>query len=92
MIISWLRKYFAVVFVVATLLGSMHHHNDLKQHNDCQICTIASSIADADTPVDFVYLTLLSLQSEATLTQLPEFTQQHVALQFHSRAPPQITL
>ena len=86
------QKYLSIVFLLASLMGSMHHHNDLQEHNDCQICTISSSIADADTPVDVKYLTLLCLQSEVTLSQLPEFFKQHIPSQFHSRAPPKIIL
>ncbi|CAI6151433.1 MAG: hypothetical protein SPLUMA1_SPLUMAMAG1_01280 [uncultured Sulfurimonas sp.] len=57
MIKRWLSKYFATVFVLATLMGVFHHHSDLQIHEDCQICTIASSIADGDIPTPKVYIT-----------------------------------
>ena len=91
MIISWLRKYFAVVFVVATLLGSMHHHNDLKQHNDCQICTVQSSLSHADTPVDTLYLSDIKLISEATVTDLSHLIVNSAHISLHSRAPPKFS-
>ncbi len=91
MIKKWLRKYFAVVLVLASLLGSMHHHNDLKQHNDCQICTIQSSLSHADTPVDRLYLHQITLQAETPATVFTNLVVSagHIALT--ARAPPFIS-
>ncbi|WP_457743715.1 hypothetical protein [Sulfurimonas sp.] len=72
----------------ATLLGVMHHHNDLKQHNDCKICTIQASIANADTPVDVVYLTQLDVFHEAIFTQLFHSRDEVLLSTIHARAPP----
>jgi len=88
MISRFLRKYLSIVFVIATLLGSMHHHNDLKQHNDCKICTIQSNIANADTPVERLYLTQLDIFSESILTQLISIQTAQVNSSLYARAPP----
>ncbi|MEN4053698.1 MULTISPECIES: hypothetical protein [Sulfurimonas] len=88
MISRFLRKYLSIVFVLATLMGTMHHHNDLKQHSDCQICTIQSSIAHADTPVDVVYLTQLDIYRESIVTQLTTLHDKQSENPLHARAPP----
>ena len=83
-----LRNIFSIIVLVATFLGASHHHNDLKSHSDCQICSISSSVTDIDTPSDVVYLTPLTLQHAATLSQLPIFTSKHIGSHNNSRAPP----
>jgi len=88
MIRRFFRRYLSIVFVIATLMGAMHHHNDLKQHSDCQICTIQSSIAHADTPVDVVYLTQLDIYKESILTQLETLHTKKLQNSLHARAPP----
>ena len=91
MIKKWLRKYLAVVFVLASLLGSMHHHNDLKQHNDCQICTIQSSLSHADTPVDTLYLTHITLKAETPVAILTNLVASATHIALKARAPPQFS-
>ena len=86
------RNILSIIVLVSTLMGAMHHHNDLKSHSDCQICTISSSVTDIDTPSDVVYLTPLTLLHEATLTQLPLFTSKHTDSLNNSRAPPKTIL
>jgi len=81
-------KYISIIFAFATFMGTFHHHNDLKKHNDCQICTIQNSIADMDTPMDVTYLTLLSLISESTITTLENLQTQKDYRTFSARAPP----
>ncbi len=88
MIRRFLRKYLSIVFMLATLLGAMHHHNDLKQHNDCQICTIQSNIVNADTPVDVVYLTQLDIYAESIVAEFENLHAQKFTIHFFSRAPP----
>jgi flagellar basal body rod protein FlgB len=72
----------------ATLLGAMHHHNDLKQHNNCQVCTIQANIANADTPVDVVYLTQLDIYSESIVAELKNLHAQKPTTHLFPRAPP----
>ena len=52
----------------------MHHHNDLKQHSDCKICTIKAGMANADTPVDVVYVSELEIFHEAIVAELENLT------------------
>ncbi len=87
-----LRHILSITILVATLMGAMHHHNDLKSHSDCQICTISTSVTNIDTPSDVVYFTPLTLLHEAILSQLPRFASKHIDSQNNSRAPPKPTL
>jgi len=83
-----LKKYFSIIFIVATFMGVFHHHNDLKQHPDCKICQLQSSIADADTPVDVVYISKINIKSEA-IVSTPTKVYKHTELQLlYARAPP----
>jgi len=86
------RNILSIIVLVSTLMGAMHHHNDLKSHSDCQICTISASVTNIDTPSDVVYLTPLTLFHEATLSQLPCFTSKHISSYNNSRAPPETIL
>jgi hypothetical protein len=88
MITRFFRKYLSIVFVLATFMGVFHHHDDLKQHNDCQICTIQSSIADADTPVAANYLTKIDTFSEPIFAKLLSLHIAQTQQNFQRRAPP----
>ena len=88
---SFLRKYLSIIFLVATLFGALHHHNDLKQHNDCKICTIQTSMADADMPVDRLYITQLDIFHEAIIKQLFNLHTIKCINPLNARAPPHIS-
>jgi len=88
---KFLNKYFSIIFVIATFIGVLHHHNDLKQHNNCQICNIQSNIANADTPVVAIYFTKLSFVSEAILAQLQTLISPTIQDNYNSRAPPKLS-
>jgi len=83
-----LIKYISIIFVISTFMSSFHHHNDLQEHNNCQICIVQSNIADIDTPTDVTYLTLFSTPSEATLVNLQNLQTQKQHLTSTARAPP----
>jgi hypothetical protein len=83
-----LVKYISIIFMIATFMGSLHHHNDLQEHNNCQICTISHNVANIDTPIDVNYLVLFTIVSEATLASLPNFQIEKQKLTFSARAPP----
>jgi len=72
-------------------MGVFHHHNDLKQHPDCKICTLQSSIANADTPVDVVYLSQLDIASESIVVKLINLHSKKTKNYFNARAPPKIS-
>ena len=84
-------KYISIIFIVATFMGSMHHHNDMQEHSDCQICTIQHNVEDIDTPTDVSYLTLFAIISEATLSSLQKLLTHKKHLCFSARAPPLFT-
>ena len=69
-------------------MGSMHHHNDMQSHSDCQICTIQNNVTDIDTPSDVNYLVLFSTISEATLSSLENLQTEKKHFTFSARAPP----
>ena len=81
-------KYISIIVMLASFMGSFHHHNDLKQHNDCKICTIQHNVTDIDIPVDVSYLTLFSIQAEATIARLTNLQPQATHFTFSARAPP----
>ena len=72
-------------------MGIFHHHNDLKQHNDCKICTVQSSLAHADTPIDAHYLTDLEIANESIITALVSLHVKKIDNQLKARAPPAIS-
>jgi len=65
-----LRKYFATLFILATLMAVFHHHSDFKVHEDCQICSISSNIFDGDIQREPLYLPAL----EQSHSFVPAFT------------------
>jgi len=81
-------KFINIIFVLATFLSALHHHNDLQEHNDCQVCIISYNITDIDTPVDVYYITLFSTISEATIATLEKLQTQKKHFTFGARAPP----
>ncbi len=88
MIKRWLKKYFSIIFVLSTMLGILHHHDDLKIHNDCQLCVIQSNLLSADTPPDVSYLTEINFVSEATVGSLFDLVTIEKQTYLHARAPP----
>ncbi|HEY7744807.1 MAG TPA: hypothetical protein VIA07_00615 [Desulfuromonadales bacterium] len=77
----------AFLFLVAVLLGSIHHHHDLQDHPNCAICAVANhpGIETAAPSLPAVYPpelpALFSLMVLATVIARPNST-------LRSRAPP----
>ena len=91
MINRFFSKYLSIIFILATFMGVFHHHSDLKQHNDCKICTVQSSLAHADTPVDAHYLTYIEIFTESILTPLASLHVKQVYNFIQARAPQKIS-
>ena len=87
---SFKKEYLTLIFIVATFMGVFHHHDDLKQHNDCQICIIQSSIADADTPIEAIYFTLLNIKPEAVVKTPKTIYSKTLTNPLKARAPPSL--
>jgi len=87
---KFVSKYISIVFIIATFMGVFHHHNDLASHNDCQVCTVQNSVANADTPTEVSYLTKIDIYSLAITPQLPVFHQKNSLTTLKARAPPKI--
>lgn len=82
------NKFFSIIFVIATFMGVFHHHDDFKPHNDCQICTIQSSIADADTPSETLYLSQIEIFSQIAISKFPTLHEHKQFIPLRARAPP----
>ncbi|QOP42497.1 hypothetical protein FJR45_00405 [Sulfurimonas sediminis] len=91
MITHFFKKYLSIIFIIATFMGVFHHHNDLKQHNDCKICTVQSSLSHADTPVAVDYLTELEILRESIITPLILLHVKQIYTTLYARAPPKIS-
>lgn len=85
---KFIRRYISTLFIVAMSMGVFHHHNDLKQHNNCQICTISHNLVDIDTPIEVSYLTTLTLKSDSITAKLADLHQKAVISTLQVRAPP----
>lgn len=88
---NFVSKYVGIVLLLATMMGAFHHHNDAKQHNDCQICTIQSTVFDADTPQRSIYLSEIENYNEAIVTKLFSLHTIQFNSNINSRAPPKIS-
>ena len=86
-----LSKYVGIILFLATLMGSFHHHDDGRQHEDCQVCTIQSTMLDSDVPTTSVYLAYLENFSEAIVTPLLSINKVGDISNVNSRAPPQFS-
>ena len=91
MISRFFKNYLSIIFFVVTMMSLFHHHHDLKQHNDCQICTVKSNILDADTPQISIYLKNIDLVHEIILTKLTTLQSRKIYNSIHVRAPPKIS-
>jgi len=91
MLRRFFKKYFVIIFIIATFMGVFHHHNDFKQHLDCKIHLLKTNLAAIDTPVEVAYLTQLSVVSDAVVTPLFNLHSDLNQKSFHSRAPPKIS-
>lgn len=85
------KKYFYIVFIVATFLGTFHHHHDVLAHTDCQVCTLHSNIADGDTPFETVYFTKLNIQLEVIISELSNLHPNTPTNPLNTRAPPKFS-
>ncbi len=86
-----LGKLFSTIFVISMFFSVFHSHNDLKSHNDCQICTVQSNISNADTPSENVYLSNIELFSQGTISKLPNQHESQKFISLRARAPPLIS-
>ncbi len=87
----WLRKYFSIVYLLATLLGALHHHDDLKQHNDCKICLVKSTLSHADTPDTAVVLPPVDFLSAPVPGRLTVTVIARIPTSLQARAPPKFS-
>ncbi len=88
MIRKFIQKYFAIIFLLASFTSSMHHHDDLLQHDDCKVCVVQSNIFNADLPSDATYLSQIDIKSEGIITKLSSLHLDILPNEYHSRAPP----
>ena len=89
---QWIRKYFAILFAFSIFLGAAHHHNDLKQHSECQICQINSNLSIGDTPLETSKAYLLEVKNETPQTVFTSQIAAQPPKHYHTRAPPKSIL
>jgi len=91
MLYRFFKKYLSTIFLFSILLGSMHHHNDLKLHSDCKVCVVHSHLLTADVPSETLYLTQLDLFNDSFLLPYSIYNQRKIHTTLHSRAPPSLS-
>lgn len=81
------NKLTIVWLLLATFAGVLHHHNDLRTHSDCSICTIQSNLVDTDVPKTF---TLVQIQNIIVQIYKPQDSIYDFSVNstYLSRAPP----
>ncbi|MBU0632879.1 hypothetical protein KKA17_09545 [bacterium] len=82
------RNLLGALFIVATLLGAMHHHDDFKSHSDCQVCTLQLNLSSGDIPTEPIYLQELSNYSEKIITEGKSLHVSFLISNVNARAPP----
>jgi len=83
-----LRHFFvAWALVFTTLLSAAHHHNDLKKHTDCQICTLSFSLEHQDSVDTPRYVPTLYFSKEIDAAYFLSYDSQ-LLFSYRSRAPP----
>ena len=55
------QKYLFLFYLISVITGSLHHHSDLKQHNDCKVCVVKNSVQESDTPPEYTFDPSLTL-------------------------------
>lgn len=84
------NKLTVVWLLLATFAGVLHHHNDLKTHGDCSICTIQSNLVNADVLKTF---TVAEIQNIIFQIYKPQDSiyNFNVNSTYLSRAPPKLS-
>ncbi|MCF6309262.1 MAG: hypothetical protein L3J19_02125 [Sulfurimonas sp.] len=84
------NKLTVVWLVLAAFVGVLHHHNDLKTHVDCSICTIQSNLLNTDVPQTF---TLAEIENTFIQICKPQETVYDFSVNstYSSRAPPRLS-
>jgi hypothetical protein len=91
MFTRFLKKYISIIFIVAAFMGVFHHHHDLKQHNDCKICTINSNLTNIDTPSEILYLRPIEKIREENICKLFNLHINKHTSTLQARAPPKFS-
>jgi len=86
----FVKVYISIVFLVMTFIGSFHHHDDLAQYDDCQLCVIISHSSCADVPTDTVFLSKVIHILESIPPKYQNLYRFIKITNVHSRAPPNI--
>jgi len=87
-LVNILKRCFSIVFLLSMFVTVSHHHDDLKVHNDCQICVLQSNVTNSDLPPQNVYLSDLTALFEIISTSPTIVYSQKPTTLLHQRAPP----
>jgi hypothetical protein len=69
-------------------MNGLHHHDDIIQHVDCQMCVVQNTLSDFDTPLDVFYLSKITLSPKNILSQYQTLHSLKPFTTLHERAPP----
>ncbi|BBG66415.1 hypothetical protein NNO_1712 [Hydrogenimonas sp.] len=81
------RKLLSTVLLAVTLFSALHHHNDLKTHNDCPVCVLQSNLSVADTPAT-LSLQEIDAHSDPVVTRFVTLRLSSRPESVFARAPP----
>ena len=82
-----MKKFLALLFLAATFLGTVHHHDDTGIHHDCPIHILNTTLVAPDLPRE----TLLDeIKIVYQIVSLPVLDQsaKTVYFSYFGRAPP----
>ncbi|HMD68725.1 MAG TPA: hypothetical protein VKF42_07570 [Chitinivibrionales bacterium] len=75
------------MIVIGGIIAPLHHHDDGKTHDDCQLCLVSHQPA-ADSPLVQFTLPVASIVDYHPILQL--LIRQYAQSFFSSRAPPSL--
>jgi len=78
-----------VLALLCQLAAAFHHHPDLAQHDDCQVCVAAHQVSSP--PADPISVVVVSSSEAEFLLPLPEAVHAPVPFRAHApRGPPSL--
>ncbi|WP_153015094.1 hypothetical protein [Sulfurovum riftiae] len=83
----FIKKFLASLFLAATFLGAVHHHDDTGIHHDCPIYILNAGIVSPDLPRDTL-LGEIETVYRVLLLPVPSYAEKRVYTTYFGRAPP----
>lgn len=83
----FIKKFLAVLFLTATFLGAVHHHEDTGIHHDCPIHILNAALVSPDLPRESILDEIKTVYQIVLLSAL-EHSAKTVYFSYFGRAPP----